>query len=242
MSQPRPRRGRALAIAASAILHVAGAGALVVAGFWTIDPLPRPELAVVAAARLPAAAAAPAGASDPAPRVEPPKRRTRDTTQPRADRAPAEASAGSGGGDASGTGDGTGTGTGLGVTGLCADPTRCLGDVGSVPVTPPPAAPEIVPATLVEGRRIAGDPQIGAPEPVRAAMLRRGQTRLRATIKMCLDRRGAVDQLEVLASSGHAAYDRALLAGMRSWRYEPYRLRNAAVPVCTAVTFVYQMR
>jgi TonB family protein len=95
---------------------------------------------------------------------------------------------------------------------------------------------------LIEGQRIKGDPQIGAPPGVRVDMVRAGQAQVRATVKMCIDRRGQIASLKLLTSTGHPAYDRHLLEEMRAWQYRPYRLETGeAVPVCTAVTFIYRL-
>ena len=90
---------------------------------------------------------------------------------------------------------------------------------------PPPAKEEerIVVAHLIEGSRIEGNPRIEPPDSVRQAMARAGQDKVKGLVKMCLDREGQVRSLAILRSTGHAEYDQRLLAGMRSWRYRPYR-------------------
>ncbi len=99
----------------------------------------------------------------------------------------------------------------------------------------------IVIARVIEGHRIEGDPQIAPTDTVKQAMARSGLDRLTGHVKMCLDKQGRVRSLQLLRSTGHAAYDQRLLAGMRTWRYHPYTLDSgAAVPVCTVVTFIYQ--
>jgi len=99
----------------------------------------------------------------------------------------------------------------------------------------------IVVARLIEGQRIEGDPKIAPPDPVKQALARSGLDRLVATVKMCIDKEGGVHSLRVLRSTGFSEYDQRLLAGMRTWRYRPYKLDSgAAVSVCTVVTFIYQ--
>jgi TonB family protein len=122
----------------------------------------------------------------------------------------------------------------------CDDGGRAAGDGCSATCRREEA---IVPPSLVEGRRIAGDPQIGAPESVRRQMGQDREERALGTVKMCLDRDGNVSSLRVLRSTGYSQYDELLTSRMRGWRYRPYQLSNGtAVPVCTAVTFVYLLR
>jgi TonB family protein len=72
-------------------------------------------------------------------------------------------------------------------------------------------------------------------------MARSGLDSLTGTVKMCLDKEGGVRSLRILRSTGHSEYDQRLLAGMRTWRYRPYKLDSgAAVSVCTVVTFIYR--
>jgi TonB family protein len=122
----------------------------------------------------------------------------------------------------------------------CDDGGRAAGDGCSASCRREQA---IVPPGLVEGRRISGDPQIAAPESVRRQMGLDRQGRAVGTVKMCLDRHGNVSSLRVLRSTGYSQYDQLLTSRMRGWRYRPYQLSDgSAVPVCTAVTFVYLLR
>ena len=57
---------------------------------------------------------------------------------------------------------------------------------------------------------------------------------------MCLSSGGSVDKLQVLKSTGYAAYDSKIKSTMRSWRYRPFKVNGRAVPVCTSVTFIYR--
>jgi TonB family protein len=101
----------------------------------------------------------------------------------------------------------------------------------------------VVPSRLIEGSRIAGDPQIRAPDSVRQQMARAALKQVVGNVKMCLDRSGRVRSVSILKSTGFKEYDQLLLSRMRDWRYRPYRLdTGAAVPVCTAVTFIYRVQ
>ena len=47
----------------------------------------------------------------------------------------------------------------------------------------------------------------------------------------------------MLKSTGFPAYDNKILSKMRGeWRYKPYMVNGKAVPVCTAVTFIYSQK
>jgi TonB family protein len=117
----------------------------------------------------------------------------------------------------------------------------------SLPPPPPSsqaAAPRSrpVPPTVVESRRVGGDPAIAPPDDVRAAMLAQGRTKAVAAVKICLDASGTIDALALLKSSGYRAYDQHILERMQQWRYLPVLLDGAPAAVCTAVTFIYQQR
>ncbi len=96
---------------------------------------------------------------------------------------------------------------------------------------------------IMEGYRIAGDPQIHAPESVREKMADRGQTGTLGAVEMCLGTDGSVSSLRLRRSTGYAEYDAVLLSRMKGWRYRPYRIADGTgVPACTFVTFIYRMK
>jgi TonB family protein len=59
------------------------------------------------------------------------------------------------------------------------------------------------------------------------------------TFRICLDRNGRVEDLEPLRSTGYASYDRRILSTMADWVYSPFVVDGKPMPVCSAVTFVY---
>ncbi len=121
----------------------------------------------------------------------------------------------------------------------CDDGNRTAGDGCSA--TCREDRERFLPPRLIEGSRIEGDPQIAPPETVKQGMARSGLDSLTGAVKMCLDKRGSVSSLRMLRSTGFSDYDQRLLAGMRTWRYRPYKLDSgAAVSVCTVVTFIYR--
>jgi len=66
--------------------------------------------------------------------------------------------------------------------------------------------------------------------------------RLIASIKMCVDRTGKVSHVRVLKSSGYPGYDHKLQTEVMGWQYRPYEVDGKAVPVCTAITFIYTQK
>lgn len=241
---------RTVAVSFALSGHIVLVGVLVISGAWGIDKLAAAEPPPILVAIPGASAPIPAGGEETSPPTQEkkrPRRRARDQTQPAAEAAtstdtndtkwdgggPNSGAPGTGGGDG-------GSGAVPSVTCLAPPCRPLIEDVG---VLGPPPKRTVVPARLIEGRRIAGDPQIRPPESVRARMNRVGQEEVRATIEMCLDAAGRVSGLRVLMSTGHVDYDDRLLAQMRGWRYRPYRIADGdAVPVCTAVTFIYRSR
>lgn len=100
----------------------------------------------------------------------------------------------------------------------------------------------VVDNRVIEGYRIAGNPQIHPSEEVRHTMVLRNQKVARAAVKMCIWRDGTVSSLKLLLSTGFREYDEHLLSSMREWRYRPYRQADGtAVTACTAVVFIYRL-
>ncbi len=264
--QRRTGRRAGAAVVASVVAHVAVGGLLLVATFWHVDKLAAdsPRALQLTAAGMPAPRL---GSAPPPPPLGGPKKVTKKVTKRRTKAlrqpdvsvsvaTPADTSGdgsgrsdGAAGGKAGGVAGGTGTdpfGIGVGTgcdpdgAGLGCDPDGDGGRVYVPPKIPPPV--KIVSANLMAGRRIAGDPQITPPDSVRLALLRAGTRQIVAVVKMCLSTSGAVTALTMLSSSGYRSYDAKLRREMRTWRYRPYKARGIAVPVCTAVTFVYRMK
>ncbi|HUH04058.1 MAG TPA: energy transducer TonB [Kofleriaceae bacterium] len=118
-----------------------------------------------------------------------------------------------------------------------------IGGVHGGPPPPPPNQPQVVPQVALEQQRIAGDKNILPPDEVKLAMKRASQTRLVTALKMCLDANGVVAPVDVLKSSGHPSYDQLLTTTIeRTWKYTPFKINGKPVPVCTAVTFIYNQR
>lgn len=233
-----------IGIAASALAHIGVGTALLVSAWWKIDKLSIDERPVALASIGFATSAPPPLAGERRERVHRELKRIRDTAQPQKEKPDRQADSG-GSGDANGSADGVPGGQGddpnatsnvLGCSGL-----DCL--PGDAPPPPPkedpPKPPPLVPEHMLKGHLVAGETQIQAPRAVKLAMARAGKRRVIGAVKLCIDRAGAVSSSRLVKSTGYPSYDRALLAGVRGWRYRPYRMGGKAVAVCTAVQFIY---
>jgi TonB family protein len=111
------------------------------------------------------------------------------------------------------------------------------------PPPPPPAAgPKVVAPSLLEAQRISGTRDIAPDAKTRAAIVASGKQRAIAVAKVCLDAAGAVARIQVLKASGFPAWDEAIDAGVRAWKFEPFMVDGAAAPVCSAVTFLHNAK
>lgn len=175
---------------------------------------------------------------------------------------------GDGGGKGSGTGDTdgppggescddplgctdgiSGTGGGVSMCGngttdpgeACDDGNRAAGDGCSTACTVE-VKTLFVPPTVLQGLRISGETQVHAPDTVKTMMLRDGRDRSVGTLKLCIATDGGISSVAVAASTKYPAYDARLVAAARAWRYKPYTVNGAPMPVCGMVTFVYTIR
>jgi TonB family protein len=107
------------------------------------------------------------------------------------------------------------------------------------PPPPPPAPPQNVAPTLLEGNRIAGEKMIQPDDVTKVEIQRSGKEKIVGSFKLCVTVGGDIASVNMLKSTGFGAYDQKLMRGMRQWKYRPYMVNGKAVPVCTAVTFIY---
>lgn len=107
------------------------------------------------------------------------------------------------------------------------------------PNPPPPMPSQTVPPSLLEKLRVSGNKMIVPDAPTKATMIQAGKGKVVASMKMCIDDKGTVSSVSQLKSSGYPAYDRKITGEMRQWIYKPYKQNGRAIPVCTAVTFIY---
>jgi len=250
----RRRRWLLFAIFSSVLVHVSLVAFLLVSALWHLDKLSAEQRPVYYAATVGPPSVV-LGGSPPPPKAETKrakKPRTDRLTQPSRDSGePSEEQSLTLSDEDPGYGvpDGVpgSTGTDPFGTGVTGTGTPGPGPVGEIDLPPPPAPkkpkpPEIVPAKLIEGSLIYGDPQIRPPDDVRSAMQAASQSQLVTAVQMCLDRRGHVSRLHLIKSSGYPAYDQRILDEMRDWRYRPYEVNDQPIPICTAITFLYRMR
>jgi hypothetical protein len=92
---------------------------------------------------------------------------------------------------------------------------------------------------VLEGTRIAGDKNIVPDDVTKVEISRDGKSKLVGAFKLCIAVTGKVVSSRTLKSTGYLAYDTKIHKAMSAWRYRPFLVNGKAVPVCTAVTFIY---
>jgi protein TonB len=238
------KRGRARAVffGVSTAAHAAGLGALLVWSFWTIERLEARTVPVTFVQALAPPPPPPPPAAPPAPAKVVAKRVVRDLVQP--DRPPDDdpdpepEAAPAGNGEPSDQPSGAGPGVPGGLPG--GGPT-C--GVPGLPACEPPVVILDRPVTITadEAARISGEREIPLPPSVKQALAAEGRREVVALVKLCLDRDGFPSEVSIKRSTGYPEADARIAAGMWKWRYRPYRVNGNAVPVCTAITFRYQL-
>ncbi len=233
-------------VGVSLVVHIAIIFGLFVAGAWRIDRLDPGKHRVDIGYVTPPPAAS-GGSPKAATQTFTPKQHTvHETVQPvqHVAAAPVVATADAG---ATGTGTGAGVGSNLGDSegsgvegGVTCGIPDCSG-VSPPPMVVPPQQQMVAP-TVLKGMRISGETQIQPNDALKSQLLHEGASKLVAMFKVCVDTQGNVNATTQLRSTGYAAYDQELLGAVRAWRYRPYSVGGAAVPVCGIVTFNYEMR
>ena len=107
------------------------------------------------------------------------------------------------------------------------------------PPPPPPPRPKIVSPRVFESHRIAGDRHIAPSEAVKQQIAKDGKTKVIASVKVCIGKHGSLTTTRLIRASGYRDYDRALLTGIRTWRYKPFTIKGKPATVCSSVMFVY---
>ncbi len=239
----RPKWAAPLLMAVAAF-HVVLFVSMWIKSIWEIEMLERPKTQVdlaVAPPPPPPPPPPPGGAKPQTPQITPKKIKVKDIVQP-VKIEKQEVKAVEEAGDPNGVEGGEIGGVAGGVVG---------GDINGVagapppppPPPPPPAPPQNVPPTLLEGSRIAGEKMIVPDDVTKTEIQRSGKDKIIASFKLCINTGGEVTSVNMLKSSSFPAYDNKILTKMRTeWKYRPYAVNGRAVPVCTAVTFIYSQK
>lgn len=232
-------------LGAAVIFHVALFVTMWIKTIWEIEQLERPKMSIdlaVAPPPPPPPPPPPGGAKPQQVQITPKKIKVKDIVQPVKIDKQQQQQVVEEAGDPNGVEGGVEGGVAGGVVG---------GDLNGVlgapppppPPPPPPAPPQNVPPTLLEGSRIAGDKMIVPDDVTKTEIQRSGKNRIVGSFKLCLTVTGAISSITMLKSTGFPAYDNKIQSKMRSeWRYKPYMVNGKAVPVCTAVTFIYSQK
>lgn len=252
---PRRAGARRWLVIASLILHAGVIGTYVVLGMMRVERL-TPERSRIRVASMPRidTGGGPdkpesVKPKDPAkPKAVPPKVIVQPTDKaPVEDKATDDTAATDVGDDLPPGGGGGGGGIGPPGEPGCPPNVECvIGD----PNPPVVAAakpvvvqqPTNVAPNVIGALRNYGDPQIHPPDVAQNAMIRDGKTKVFGIVQLCLDAGGRISKTKMLRSTGYPAYDSELLAGVRTWRYDPHRVNGTAVPVCSTVHFNYSIR
>jgi hypothetical protein len=100
--------------------------------------------------------------------------------------------------------------------------------------------PQMVAPTALEASRIAGEKMITPDDVTKTEINRSGKDRLVGSFKVCITVGGEISTVSMVKSTGFSSYDSKISGTIRGqWRYRPFNVNGKAVPVCTAVTFIY---
>jgi serine/threonine protein kinase len=120
------------------------------------------------------------------------------------------------------------------------------GGVSLPPQAPPP--PLTMPAqtvtpTALDANRIAGERDIIPDNLTQSEIGRAGVDKVIGAFKICIAADGGISTVSQLKSTGFPGYDAKILSTIRGqWRYRPFMVNGKAVPVCTAVRFIYSQK
>lgn len=108
---------------------------------------------------------------------------------------------------------------------------RNIADSARTASTSAPAGPEVVPARVLDN-----------PRPAYPRQARRRGLEGQVVLEVQVLPDGHPGQIEVVAGSGHSILDRAALAALRDWRFEPAREGGRAVSATLRVPVHFQLR
>ena len=91
--------------------------------------------------------------------------------------------------------------------------------------------------------RVAGNVMITPDDEDKAQLFHTRGVRVVGSFKLCVDETGHYESGTLLKSTGLPRYDaRIVRTMMTTWVYRPYVVDGVAVPVCSAITFIYTQR
>lgn len=93
-----------------------------------------------------------------------------------------------------------------------------------------------VDASELEALRVSGEKFVMPDDQDQVHL--NGQ-RIVGSFKLCLDETGHYEQGTILRSTGLASYDAKIARTLMQWVFKPYVLDGAAIPVCSAFSFIY---
>ena len=106
----------------------------------------------------------------------------------------------------------------------------------------PAAAPPPIVVKPTQLVRVSGEPAIQPDATTAQAMVSSGHTHVITSWKVCVDPSGAVDETSAITPSGFVAWDAALAAGIRAWKFQPVTQDGVPVRACTSFTFAWSPR
>ena len=119
------------------------------------------------------------------------------------------------------------------------------GEVPDIPLRPlaEPKPLELTPQVFNQQRRSRTGNIIVAPDDESKIWMTIHEFRkLGAAFRMCVDARGIPTAVDTIIQSCMPRWDVMLVGEMMKWRYEPYLSDGVAVPVCSAVRYLYTQK
>ncbi len=241
-----------VAVGVSVIAHISVACGLLIGAAWRLNKLALDDRAVgIASFGLPSAAPPPAAAHSSIKFKKKRLTQVHEVAQPDDKPRPdTKNSSSTNSSDNPINGDGASNGipnSPGGVFGGQGGPL-CIGSNCQPPPSPSSPAkketetpPSVIPQELLKGHLLSGETQIHPSQTLQLTIAREGKTKLTGVIKACISANGTVTQASVIKSTGHPGYDHKLVANVRRWRYRPYSVDGKAIPVCTAIRFIYKL-
>ncbi len=99
--------------------------------------------------------------------------------------------------------------------------------------------PTKIPLSAIAGQRTAGRERIPLPHDVKVRAVQDKKLEFDVGAQLCLDATGAPERVEVIVKSGYPEADAAVVAEMRNWRFNPYKVNDKPVRVCTVYVMHY---